>query len=164
MSARDAATRLLAIGVVKARIAEEEKRLRAELAGELVTGERVPGVIDPGDAEGTALGFVTKKKGSSTARVTDPAALLAWAKEHVPTEVQTTEAVRGGFLPVLLDAVKAHGGWPDANGEVQEVAGVEVRETAPGLMVKANDAADRLVAEALAGQRLALLPGEGAGE
>jgi len=156
---REAATRLLAIAVVKARIAAEERRLRTALSGELVAGERVPGMVDPDDAEATGLGFVTKKKPTAAAQVVDPAALLAWAKEHTPTEVQVTEAVRPGFLPVLLDAVKVHGGWPDGNGEVQPVAGVEVRTGAPSLMVKANEEADRLVAEALAGHRLELLGG-----
>lgn len=65
MTARDRATTLLAIAVLEARIAAEKKRLRAEFTTELVTGERVPGLIDPDDPEGTGLGFVQKRKGST---------------------------------------------------------------------------------------------------
>lgn len=160
LSRAEKATRLLAIAVVKARIAEEERRLRTELIAELVTGAREAGVIDPANAEATALGFVTKKKPAESARVVDPAKVLAWVEAHVPSEVVTTRAVRPAFLPVLLDAVKKDGGWVDpSTSELLDVPGVEVVLGSPSLMVKASEDADRLVAEALAGRRLELLGG-----
>lgn len=155
----DRATRLLAIAVLEARIAKEKAALRRDLTDQLVTGAREAGVLDPDDPEGSAIGFVTKRKGSTSARVTDAAALLAWADEHTPGEVVTTRAVRPAFVTRLLDAVKADGGWVDpATSELIEIDGVEVNTGPPTLQVKANDEADRLVAEALAGHRLALLP------
>ena len=158
LSRADKATRLLAIAVVKGRIAAEERRLRTELTAELVTGAREAGFTDPDDQEATALGFVTKKKGATSARVTDPAALLAWAKEYAPGEVVHVPTVRPAFVTRLLDQVKKDGGWVDPEtSELIDVEGVEVITGDPGLMVKASDDADRLVSEALAGHRLALL-------
>lgn len=158
LSRQEMATRLLAIAVVKGRIAEEERRLRVALTAGLVTGAREAGVIDPADPEGTALGFVTKKKGATSARVTDPAALLGWAREFAPSEVVNVPTVRPAFVTRLLDAVKKDGGWVDPEtSELIDVDGVQVVTGDPGLMVKASDEADRLVSEALAGHRLALL-------
>lgn len=160
LSRQDAATRLLAIAVLKVRIAEEEKRLRNQLTTGLVTGAREAGVIDATDPETTALGFVSKRKGATTTKVTSPDALLAWVKERLPWEIVTTEAIRSAFLLRLLDAVKKDGGWVDHNGQLHDVPGVQVITGDPTLQVKPSEDAARLVAEALADRRLELLPAE----
>lgn len=161
LSRTDMATRLLAIAVVEARIREEKARLREALGQALVTGSREAGYIDPSDPEGTALGFVTKKKGAEAAKVTDPDAVLAWVKNTLPDEVVTSQAVRPAFLTRLLTTIKTNGGWLDpVTGELLDVPGVEVSVSDPTLMVKANEDADRLVAEALAAHHIPLLSAE----
>lgn len=160
LTRQEKATRLLAIAVVTARLELEGKRLRGELVKEMATGARQEGVVDPKDMEGTTLGFVTKKKGSTYVKVTDEAKVLAWVKEHLPTEVQVVESVRPAFLTRLKDAVKADGGWVDPDtSEVMDVPGMEVTTGDPGLMVKASEEADRLVMDALAARRLELMGG-----
>jgi hypothetical protein len=81
----------------------------------------------------------------------DPDALLTWVKSHVPSEVQTVELVRTSFQKVLLDRVKADGGWYDEEtGEIVPVPGVTVTPGTPrpSLVVKPAEGAAEVIREA----------------
>jgi hypothetical protein len=161
MSARDVATRLLAVNVVKSWLAKEERELRDDLASGLMVGERVPGALDPADAE-TLLGFVQLTKARESVSVTDKEAFMEWVAEHAPEEIVTIPAkedVRTSFVTAVTTAVKRDGGWVTPDGELIPVDGVEVTTGAPILTVKATAEADGLVADALASRRLELGPG-----
>lgn len=160
LTPRERAVRLLAIRVLKDRIAEEEKALRDDAAADLLVGEKVVGALLD-DQELAPIGYVQLTKGRESAAVVDRDALLAWAEKYAPGEVITTRAVRESFITHLLAEVKQVGGWFDRDtGEIVPVDGVEVRTGSPILQVKPNDDADRLVVEALAGRRMALPGGE----
>lgn len=161
MSTRTLATQLVAIGVLRDLLSTTEKEIRAELERSMIVGERAAAAVIIG-TDVTPVGTVTAKKknpgGDVVAKVTDPAALLAWAKEHAPTEVRVVpavEEVRSSFLPALLEAVAKDGGWHDDNGELVPVDGVENSVTGPsggGLMVvKAADAASLIQAAIASG-------------
>ncbi|MGY1773539.1 hypothetical protein [Blastococcus sp. SYSU D00813] len=162
MTARDLASRLLALRVVKDWIAAEERDLRAAAAGDLVVGERVTGLADPDDKQ-SVLGFVQLTKARQSWGIADPDALIEWVAEHAPSELVTVPAredVRASFVAALVDSVKKHGGWlhPDT-GELIPVDGVECRTGEPVLTVKPTAEADGLVREAIAARRLQLTPG-----
>lgn len=160
MTSRERATRLLAIRVMKDWIADEERKLREDMAAGLMVGERVPGALDPADPE-TLLGFVQLTKGRESVSVTDREAFTEWVAEHCPGEIVTVPAredVRGSFISAVTDAVKKHGGWITADGELVPVDGVEATHGAPVLTVKTTAEADGLIAAALAARRLQLLP------
>lgn len=158
MTAKDRASRLLALRVLADWIKAEDRRLRDETVAELVVGERVPGLVDDTDPE-TLLGFVQLAKGREAATVTDSAALLAWVRGHYPGEIVTTPSVRPAFVTALLAAVKRDGGWTDgATGELLEVDGITVTTSSPTLTVKPTAEADALVADAIATRRIPLGP------
>lgn len=166
MSARDLASRLLALRVVTDWIKSEDRELRAAAAADLVVGERVTGLADPADKE-SVLGFVQLTKARESWSVTDRDALLDWVAEHAPGELVTVPArddVRASFVTVLLDSAKKHGGWLDpATGELVPLDGVvECRTGEPVLTVKPTAEADGLVRDALAARRLQITPGGGA--
>jgi hypothetical protein len=160
MSARDVATRLIALKVVKDWLAKEERELRDDLAAGLMVGERVPGALDASDPE-TLLGFVQLTKARESVSVTDKEAFMEWVAEHAPQEIVTIPAredVRTSFVAAVTTAVKRDGGWVTPDGELITVDGVEVTTGAPILTVKAVAEADGLVKDALASRRLELGP------
>ncbi len=151
------ATLLVASRVLADQLKAVDAALRAQAGAGMLVGERAVAAV--GD---TPIGTVTRTKprdGSTTAAVTDEAALIAWCDVHAPTEVQTVRSVRVGFQRVLLDAAK-NGGWVDkATGEVVDVPGVTVTEGAPGapgLMVKPAEDAEGVLRAAWQDGRLAL--------
>jgi hypothetical protein len=151
-------TQLLTIAVLEARVAAAKADLRAALAGVLRPGESVVGCLDPDDDDpaehGTSLGRVLKKRGAKRWAVTDTDALLAWVREHAPTEVVVTEKVRDSFTTKLLAACKADGGLVQATGELLVPDGIEYREAAPTLQVSLSAEAEALVADAVQAGRL----------
>lgn len=161
MTSRDDAARLLVLRVVKDWVAAEEKSLRTSVTADLVVGERVPGVLDPGDPD-SLLGFVQKVKGRETVAVTDREAFMEWVAEHAPGElvkIPAREDVRTSFVAAVVSAVKADGGWTDpSTGELIPVDGVESVVSEPTLTVKPTAEADGIVRDALASRRLALGP------
>ena len=160
LSQREIAQRLLALRVVMDRIKVEDRRLRELAAASLKTGERVGGYLDEDDEE-TKLGFVQVRKGSARASVVDEAAFLEWVRAVAPGEIVTRESVRESFTRAVLEDVKAHGGWiSHADGELHDPDGVSVSVGAPTLAVSPLAEADALIADALAGGRLQLMPGE----
>lgn len=161
MTGRERAARLVAIRVLKDRIAEEERALREDAVADLMVGEKVVGAL-PTDDQPEPIGYVQLTKGRESATVVDADALLSWAEKYAPDEVVTTRSVRPSFVAAVLSAVKKDGGWVDpATAEVVDVDGVEVSTGSPILTVKPNADAHRLVLEALAGRRFALPGGDG---
>lgn len=160
MSDRLAATRLIAARVLRDLLAEQDSQLRQDMQAGMVVGDRATAVVYEND-EPVVVGHVQLTKGTSTttAAVTDAEALLAWVKEHAPTEVQTVELVRPSFQKTLLDQVKSVGGWLDpATGELLDVEGVTVTPATPRptLTVKPTDDAADVVRRAWADGRLSL--------
>lgn len=158
---RLAATRLIAARILKDLIGEQDTQLRADMQTGMLIGDRATAVVYDTDGEPVIVGHVQLTKGSSstTAAVTDPAALLAWVKEHAPTEIQTVESVRLSFQKALLDHVKADGGWVDAEtGVLIEVDGITVSPPSgkPTLVVKPTEVAAEVIKSAWADGRLAL--------
>lgn len=151
MNSRELTTRLIAVAVLKKTLTEHENAMRAHLREQLLPGDRQQGAIMPLDLDAAPgkVGYALLTEGSQSWRVTDPAALLAWAKEATPGEVVVREEVRPAFLSVLLAACKDHGGWLNpTTGEVVDVPGIDCKVGDPVLQVKPNADAGRLINEA----------------
>lgn len=74
---------------LKDRIRDWENEAKQQL--ELLPGERKAAVVD-----GHVLGHVSMAKGRKTAKVVDHDALLAFVRDHYPTEIEVTEQVVEG--------------------------------------------------------------------
>lgn len=113
MNSRELTTRLIAIAVLKKTMTEHENALRLHLRAQLLPGDRQQGAVMPLslDAAPAQVGYALLTEGSQSWRVTDPAKLLAWAKEATPGEVAVREEVRPAFVAVLLQHCKEDGGW-----------------------------------------------------
>ncbi len=150
MNARELTTRLIAVAVLKKTLTEHENAMRLALREQLLPGDRQQGAIMPLslDAAAAKVGYALLTEGSQSWRVSDPAALLAWAKQATPGEVVAREEVRPAFVAALLAACKADGGWHDGNGELVDVPGIECKTGDPVLQVKPNADAHRLITEA----------------
>lgn len=130
--------------------------LRAAVTADLKTRhvERVGAYLP----DGTKLGAVTFKAGTKTARVTDPAAALAWCLRNYPDEI--VKAINPAFLKKLLDSAKSgqvgsHGVDPWTG---EELAFITVEQGEPGIMVtKTPEGTTRM--EALAHGFAGLLEG-----
>lgn len=157
------ARRLAVLAVISDWVKKEDQRLRGEMAAELVPGDRQSALLDPANKD-TLLGFVTLVKGRQSWRVTDESALLDWVKRNAPTEVVTVQSVRPSFVTALINECKTHGGWISPEGELMHPDGLETSIGTPYIQVKATAEADGLVADALRGGRLQLMPGTEAGE
>jgi len=150
-TARQLTTKLITILVVKKQLTDVENAMRLSLRAQLLPGDRQQGAIMPLslDAAPGKVGYALLTEGSQSWRVTDPAKLLAWAKEATPGEVAVREEVRPAFVSVLLAACKDHGGWLNtATGEVVDVPGIECRTGDPVLQVKPHPDAGRLIGDA----------------
>ncbi len=105
-----------------------------------------PGAADPVELEGVPLGRVRMDRGRKSATVTDWAALMAFCEEHCPDMLVRTLAIN----PAFLAAVKRCPEWTDPEtGEVLEVPGVHLTESAPILTVTTTDAAEAWARRAL---------------
>ncbi len=158
---RALATRLVALRVLKDAVAAADLATRAALLDALLVGDRATAAVTGPDGEPVTIGTVTATKpsaGSTTAAVTDLAALALWCSWHAPTEVQTVQVINSAFQRKLLDACKRDGGWHDPEtGEILEVPGVTVTPPTggqPGLSVRPADNADAEVRAAWADGRL----------
>lgn len=85
----------------------------------LEPGERVTAQLP----DGTVIGSVTRGKPAESATVTDERALLAWVKEHAPSELVTS--VNPAFVELLKKRCKTAGYAHDDRGEI--VPGIELR-------------------------------------
>jgi hypothetical protein len=114
--------------------------------------------------DGTEYGLVVLNKGraaSNVAEVTDPEALLEWARRNRPELVKRVESVDPAWLERVLAYAKAHGttGCADTEGDV--VPGITVTERPAGeptVSVRPTPAARERAAAVLAGTDLLALP------
>lgn len=60
----------------------------------------------PALPDGTELACFTVPAGTTTVTVTDEAKLIAWMREHYPTEVETVTVVRPAFLEKLRQSCR----------------------------------------------------------
>lgn len=156
---RELSTSLLVIRTVKDRVAAADTVLREQTAESFVVGDKVTGLVG-----GEPIGYVQRTAGRQTWQVVDADALRAWCDDHAPGEVETvtTTRVRPAFVAAALARCKADGGLIDsASGEFTpaEDLGLQVTVGPPGVTVKPNPDADRIVAEALASGALQLPSG-----
>jgi hypothetical protein len=120
------------------RLKDWEAEAKAHLA--LLQGERKAAVVG-----GQVVGHVTMAKGRRTARVANDAALLAYVKDHYPTEVEAVEQVRPAFLKQLLDGASKKGALVDSDGVVIDGL-IDVVDGDPYPMSKLLDDADIVIA------------------
>lgn len=150
MSIEDLARRAVVERVVADKVKASQADTKAALMDAMDVGDRK--VAHIGD---TAVGYVIVTKGRQTWRVSDPAALLAWVKANMPTEVIVTESVRESYVSALLAGAKAAGAPVDPRtGEM--VPGLEVSEGDPYVSVRPNEAAEDAVLTAWGRGELAL--------
>lgn len=133
--ARDLARRAIGEKSILDAAEKLHAQTRAELAGELEAGDRV--TIK--DAEGTTLGLAYVSDPAQRWKVTDPALLLAWAKEHAPHLVVSRVVEEVPSLP--LDD---QGEIALPTGECVRPDGVSAVRGRPTLTVKPSDAAKAL--------------------
>lgn len=80
-------------------------------------GQQTPVNFDL-DGQDFALGAVKMSKPVKAWRVTDPEALLAWAKKHRPKLVERVPRLKEGAAEALLEVVRDQNAAVDENGEV----------------------------------------------
>ncbi len=139
--------RALGIRLILDRVKAVDEENRQAIRGLMAVGDRKTAslplqLVD----DNLVVGAVTYAKGSPTARVTDPGALLKWVRDNRPTEI--VESVRGSYLAALLSTAKKYGEAVDERtGEV--IPGIEVHTGDPVLKVvpeKTAEAESALVA------------------
>ncbi len=150
MSTRESATLLLLQQVVSRRLAEQHAQTRAIALDDFDT----VGVRDIGMIGDEPLGAVQLNKGATTARITDPTALLYWVLEHFPEQVESKPVIRSAYLTALLSDAKSKGVAVTKDGE--PIPGIEVGTADPTLSVKPNEDAADVIARAFAEGRLDL--------
>jgi hypothetical protein len=117
-------SRVIAGRAVVARWLSEEVRtlvtgVRNVLEPQMEPGERVTAQLP----DGTVIGAVTIGKAAESASVTDQRALLAWVKEHAPTEI--VESVNPAYVDALKKRCKATGlAYDDVTGGI--IPGIEL--------------------------------------
>lgn len=112
MNAREHAIRLVVLKAIKERVMQVDKDAKLDAAAEFAPGDRVVAYVD-----GKPIGSVTVAHGRKGWAVANPAAFLAWCKEHRPTAV--VEAVRKSDQDAILKAIAATGEVPDGVVETE---------------------------------------------
>jgi hypothetical protein len=95
---RDVAVRVAALKALYDRVREAYNQARIDALGALTPGDRLHAALP----DGSDIGTVTVVDGRTTAKVTNPAALLEWVKVNAPDEVETVPTVRESYVGALL--------------------------------------------------------------
>jgi hypothetical protein len=95
---RTVAVRVAALKALYDRVKDAYNAARAEAADTLQPGDRLRATL----ADGANIGTVTVVEGRTTAKVTDPGALLKWVQVNAPSEVETVARVRDSYVGALL--------------------------------------------------------------
>ena len=158
MSLKDAATRTAVLTAISERIDAELKAAKADLQAELKQARKDTGTSQIGAElpDGTAVAKVTLVTPKPAATVTDPAAFLAWVRDHHPAGADNivrrfVTEVRPAFVKTLLGEMTAAGvaQWFDSEtGEVHAVPGVELQGRAAYHRFTFESDGQQLVAQA----------------
>lgn len=132
MDPRDIAHQVTVLAELANRVQAALLDARARLNTAMVTGDRL--TVTHGDV---TLASVTKAKGRTTVRISDPAALLAWMAEHHPEEVVTRQEIRPATVGRILADTKA-AGQPCFGGTL-DVPGLTVTTGEPTVSLRPTD-------------------------
>lgn len=144
MTARELALRAAVLEEVADRVAAAKTTARAEL-GDAMRADGIKTLTVLADGEDIGTATMAKGRRTVTARVSDPDALLAWARVHHPDQVETVTRVRPTFEARVLQQSKA-AGVPCMDG-VLDVPGVDVQisEGQPGLRMTPGETAPDVI-------------------
>jgi hypothetical protein len=98
MTERDAVIRVAALKALYDKVREAYNQARADAVAALSPGDRLHAALP----DGSDIGTVSVVDGKTTAKVTNPAALLEWVKVNAPDEVESVPRVRESFVGALL--------------------------------------------------------------
>lgn len=142
---RDLAFHAAVLNELHARVTFAKDATRAELQ-EAMVGQSIKSLTVLGGGEDIGTATLVKGRVTVSARISDPDALLAWAQEHHPDEVETVTRLRPGFEARVLQQSKA-AEQPCMDG-VLDVPGVDVQVSTgePYVRLKPTDAAPEVVA------------------
>lgn len=128
--------KITALTVLSKRVAEELRAAKTAWEGQARPKQRDTGMI--GDR---VLGTVGLTAGRETIKVTDPAALLAWAKENRPDLLSYDPHIAEDDVKRLLREVEQTGDLPD---------GVDLVTGSPFASVRLEKDAARVIEDAVA--------------
>jgi hypothetical protein len=95
---REAAVRVAALKALYDKVREAYNQARADAVTALSPGDRLHAALP----DGADIGTVSVAAGKTTAKVTNPAALLEWVKVNAPDEVESVPRVRDSYVGALL--------------------------------------------------------------
>ncbi len=133
---RDTAVRVAALKALYDRVRDAYNAARAEAADTLQPGDRLRATL----AGGADIGTVTVVEGRTTAKVTDPDALLKWVQVNAPSEVETVARVRESYVGALLSRCENLGGTDAVGAAMHGKTG----ELLPGVGFTVGDAYARV--------------------
>jgi hypothetical protein len=96
--ARQAAVRVAALKALLDKVRDAYEQARADAGATLSVGDRLHAALP----DGADIGTVSVTAGRTTAKVTNPAALLEWVRVNAPDEVETVAVVRESYVGALL--------------------------------------------------------------
>jgi hypothetical protein len=130
---REVAVRLAALKALLDRVKDAYNAARAEAADTLEPGDRLGATL----TDGANIGTVTVVEGRTTAKVTDPHALLAWVQTNAPSEVETVPRVRESYVGALLSRCE------NVDGQAMHA---KTGELLPGVRFETGDTYARVTA------------------
>lgn len=145
---REAAFQAAVWQTIEAKAKQKKDEARARL-GDVPVGETVAGRW--GDQ---IIAKATMAKGKKKLVVTDDRALLAWVKEHHPTEI--VEAVNSAYLKTIEAKAISEGLGAVIDGQGVVIPGVEIRTSDPTISVRRESGADDIIAELFAAGRVSI--------
>lgn len=154
MNLKDQARRVAVLDALKTALDEELKTARADLQTGLKTAKKETGTQTIAvDLNGQDIGKATLVQPKPQATVTDPAALLAWARTVAASEITTrlVTEIRPAWLAVLLKQLTAAGRpeWADPEtGVIHTVPGVEMQPRAAQTRLTLPDEGKAAIADA----------------
>jgi hypothetical protein len=98
MTERDAVIRVAALKALYDKVRQAYNDARQDALNSLQPGDRLHAALP----DGVDIGTVSVVDGKTTAKVTNPAALLEWVKVNAPDEVETVARVRESYVGALL--------------------------------------------------------------
>jgi hypothetical protein len=96
--ARQAAVRVAALKALYDKVREAYNAARSDALGALSPGDRLHAALP----DGADIGTVAVVGGRTSAKVTNPAALLEWVTVNAPDEVEHVARVRESYVGALL--------------------------------------------------------------